>query len=222
MSSHYVPRFSRRTTLQWMAAGSLLAGLPHGKLVAAPDELGSPPTSKGYGTDPDLKDPKVTWSLIMTPHQLEQTAVLADLILPGSAHSPAPSAVGVTDFINEWVSAPYPDQVQDRAVILEGLAWIDDEAKRRGRQGFLESDGRLRAQIVDEVFQKMPAPSSATQTRFMQRLRYLTVGAYYTTPEGLNEIGYIGNVAAASYAPITDVERQILDGALAKLGLLQT
>ncbi len=39
--------------------------------------------------------------------------------------------VGVPDFIDEWVSAPYEAQQKDGKVIRAGLAWIDDEAKKR-------------------------------------------------------------------------------------------
>jgi Gluconate 2-dehydrogenase subunit 3 len=67
----------------------------------------------------------------MEPHQLQHTAVLGDLILPGSTTAPAPSALGIPDFVDEWVSAPYPEQLEDRKTILEGLRWMDAEASRR-------------------------------------------------------------------------------------------
>jgi hypothetical protein len=35
---------------------------------------------------------------------------LADLILPEDEYGPAASALRVPDFIDEWVSAPYPKQ----------------------------------------------------------------------------------------------------------------
>jgi hypothetical protein len=206
--------------LQWIAAGSLVARLPP-QSAATPIRSVSPHTSMGYGTDPDLKDPMVPWPLVMTAHQIQQTAVLADLILPGSAHSQAPSALRIPDFVNEWVSAPYPDQAQDRSVIFAGLEWIDEEAKRRGRPRFLDLDRRVQGQVVDGLAQKVPEPPFASQVQFLKRLRYLVVGAYYTTPEGFKEIGYMGNVPLASYPAVTDEERRILDSGLAKLGLLQ-
>jgi hypothetical protein len=217
----YLPKLSRRRTLQWMAATSIASALPHGAPAADIQRIESAPVSHAYGTDPNLKHPVVTWSLIMTPHQLQQTAVLADLILPGSADALAPSALGVPDFINEWVSAPYPDQLQDRAIILEGLTWVDGEATRRGQQLFVELDARAQGEILDDIAPKAPAPQFVAQARFFQRLRFLVVGAYYTTPEGFKDIGYVGNVPLASYPPVTDEERMILDTALAKLGLLR-
>ena len=51
---------------------------------------------------------------------------LADLILPAEGDYPAPSKLGTPAFINEWISAPYPDQHRDRVLIVNGLAWPSD------------------------------------------------------------------------------------------------
>jgi hypothetical protein len=45
------------------------------------------------------------------------------------------------------------------------------------------------------------------------------VGAYYTTPEGFRDIGYVGNVPLETYPPISDQERALLEKALSALGL---
>jgi hypothetical protein len=202
----YVPTLSRRATLEWMMAVSLASALPRATL--------GEPKAVGYGLDPDLNKPVVPWPLIMQPRQLHQTAVLADIILPGT---PAPSTLGVADFVNEWVSAPYPDQLQDRAVVFEGLRWLDAESVRSGRAAFLECDPQVRQGIVDDIARKGSLP--AERAVFFQRMRFLVVSAYYTTPEGFRDIGYTGNVPLAEYPPLTSEERTILDGALAKLGL---
>jgi hypothetical protein len=217
--SDYVPKLSRRTTLQWMAATSIASALPHRAPAADIQRIESTAVAYGYGTDPNLKAPVIPWPLLMTPHQLQQTAVLADLILPGTAAAPAPSAIGVPDFINEWVSAPYPDQLRDRATLFEGLQWLDAEAVRRANRGFLDLGDALRQSIVNDIGQKAPKPPFIDQQPFFQRLRYLIVGAYYTTPEGFKDLGYIGNVPLANYPPITEEERAILDKALIALGL---
>jgi hypothetical protein len=52
------------------------------------------------------------------------------VIIPADDDSPSASAVGVPDFIDEWISSPYPAQAGDRRIVLDGLQWIDDEAQR--------------------------------------------------------------------------------------------
>src|SRR5688572_17817433 len=102
----YVPKVSRRATLQWLMAAAALSAIPqHARARGATAQ-----SSQGYGTDPDLNQPVVPWERTMTTLQLQLTAVLADLILPATDTAPAPSAVGIPDFIDEWVSAPYPEQ----------------------------------------------------------------------------------------------------------------
>ena len=60
------------------------------------------------------------WPLTLGPAARLTTAALCDLIIPADAVSPSASAVGVVDFIDEWISAPYPQQRADRALILRG------------------------------------------------------------------------------------------------------
>ncbi len=159
----------------------------------------------------------VPWHLTMNQQQLRLAAVLADLILPRSTTSTAPSDLGVPDFLNEWVSAPYPDQVNDRTIIFTGLRRLDDEAERRWGQGFLDIGHAAQLAMIDEMAQAVVGGSS-TQN-FFKRFRFLVVGAYYTTPEGFRDIGYTGNVPLSHYPPVTDEERAILEKALSGLGL---
>src|SRR6185503_1140503 len=120
----------RRTTLRWIAAA-----VASGQLAACGEKFGNddwlaPPalTGPGYGKDPNLLEPAVPWPLTMTRIELEATAGLVDLILPADGGAPSASQVGVPAFINEWVSAPYPDQQKQRGLIIPGLAWLDREA----------------------------------------------------------------------------------------------
>jgi hypothetical protein len=177
------------------------------------------PAPEGYGTDPNLLNPVTPWHRTMTPHQLQLTAALSDLILPGTADAPAPSAIGIPDFVDEWVSAPYRDQRSDRKVILAGLAWLDDESNTRWQCGFLETDNQNRRQLLDVMAPKNGDAALTIENIFFRRLRFVVVGAYYTTPEGFKDIGYIGNVAMVSYPPPTKEEISSLDEALRKLGL---
>jgi hypothetical protein len=119
--------------------------------------------------------------------------------------------------LNEWVSAPYADQLEDRAIIFAGFKWLDEEANRRWQRGFLEIDEKSRKEMIIEIASKKA--DIAGPGKFFQRFRFLVVGAYYTTPEGFKDIGYVGNVPMESYPPVTDEERAILEKRLAALGL---
>jgi len=65
----------------------------------------------GYGSDPDLSKnyrPGEPWPLTLTAEQRRLSGIVSDLIIPADDRSPSASAMGVVDFIDEWVSAPYP------------------------------------------------------------------------------------------------------------------
>ena len=37
--------------------------------------------------------------------------------------------------------------------------------------------------------------------RIFAKIRDLTATAFYTTPEGMQDVGYVGNIAAATWGP---------------------
>jgi hypothetical protein len=159
---------------------------------------------KGYGTDPDLVKQWQAggpWPLTLTASGRQTTQALCDLIIPADEHSPAASAVGVVDFIDEWISAPYPQQRGDREIVVPGLKWIDEESRRRFGQGFAVISDAQRAQIADDICSVSKAASEfAVAAKFFAKFRDLTAGGFYTTPVGMKDIGYTGNVPLEKFA----------------------
>jgi hypothetical protein len=100
----------------------------------------------------------------------------------------------VHDFIDEWISAPYPDQKRDRPIILAGLEWIDADAKSRFGKAFDALDDAQMSAIADDICHEAEAkPGLAMAANFFARFRDLTAGGFYSTPEGMKDIGYVGN-----------------------------
>ena len=185
-SEDYVSKVDRRSALAWIGVvGAAVAG-GAGVVVYGP-QMGGQKVTRGYGTDPKLVKPeKAPWSRIMIPAQLQTAAILADFILPASGAAPSASALGVPDFVDEWVSAPYPDQLKDRPIVLTGLNTLAPKV--------LKTSAADRAAALDAL---RHSTDPATQ-KFWKRFRRLTIGAYYTTPEGFKDVGYIGNVPRGS------------------------
>lgn len=193
----YVRRIDRRTALAWIGAVGAATAVGAGVVVYGPTIGGKTPGTVGYGTDPKLVEPEpAPWSRLLSDGELQAAAALADFILPASGAAPAASALGIPDFIDEWVSAPYPDQEKDRPLIREGLRAL-------GRR-------------------PEAAKLTALQTEggaFFRRFRYLVIGAYYTTEAGFKDIGYIGNVSRPSDPGPSAEVKAALERELAKLGL---
>jgi hypothetical protein len=194
----------RRTTLQWVMAASAW-GLLGPRVSAAGSVTAWQATSpgQGYGTDPNLLKsyrPGDLWPLTLTAPQRRLAGVLADLIIPADEHSPSATSVGVVDFIDEWVSAPYPDNQRDRPIVLAGFAWLDGEARRRFGQAFADADAAGHRAICDDICDAARAAAGrAEAARFFARYRDLTAGGFYTSPVGRKDLRYIGNVPRAHF-----------------------
>jgi hypothetical protein len=214
----------RRVTLQWMFGAMAASGVPVSGVYAAPaaaappdwPHVAPPPISPpGYGTDPTLFEPVVPWPKTLTEAQLKTAAALCDTILPAEGKWPAPSAVGTHQFIDEWVSAPYPAQADDRMRLLNGFAWVEAQAQARYGKDYAALPEAARAEILGDA-----AKAHADGARFLERVKYLTTGAYYTSEQGVEELGYVGNVAIdGDYPGPTPDAFAHLDQALAKLNL---
>ena len=212
----------RRTTLKWMlsAAATLpvlsLAGCDAGPPAAgdaasSADAAGASPwptptevTAKGYGKDADLlKDykPGDVWPLTFDQAQRATATALSALILPADEDGPGAVEVGVVDFIDEWISAPYPQPQRDRSLIMPGLAWIDAEAKRRfDGKGFAALSPEQQSAICDDIrYLPKVRKEHRKPAEFFARYRDLTAGGFCTSPQGREYLRYVGNKPMASF-----------------------
>jgi hypothetical protein len=225
-------RVSRRRAIQWVMAAATASALPtEVPTQALAQTVGQSPTpqehalkqapvsAKGYGTDPKLvlvHKPGDLWPLTFTAAQHKTAGELADVILPRDEYGPAASAVGVVEMIDEWISAPYPQQQGDRPVIIDGLAWLEVEANHRFTRAFTDLTAVQKHAICDDICHGASAKEPFRRgARFFGRFRSLCAGAYYATPAGWKAIGYVGNIPLPSFdGPPPEV--------LARLGVTQT
>jgi hypothetical protein len=192
----------RRTTIQWMLTAATVAPTL-GSFAFAGLADARTPAARGYGTDPKLLDPNkpgVLWPLTFTKRQRVIATALSDLIIPADDASPSASAVGVVDFLDEWISAPYERQQADRKIVLAGFRWLDRQSAKRYSQPFASLDTAKQSAICDDICDAAKAePRFAEAATFFARYRDLTAGGFYTTPQGRKDLQYVGNVALATF-----------------------
>lgn len=198
---------SRRTTLQWMMAAAALplarwsspamaAGggtAPSFAIVDWPAALPAVPPAKGYGRDPDLTKPAVPWPLTLSKAQRATIDLLGNLILPADDRSPGAGTLGVGAFVDEWISAPYPNQQADRAQVIGGLIWLDAQSRAMHAAAFGAITPAQRAVLLDALTVAAPVAKMAAPVAFMDTLRHLFVLGFYSLPEGKADMGYIGD-----------------------------
>lgn len=191
----------RREALKWMVSAlASVALVDHDAFGQTLDPLVA---GKGYGLDPDLLKtykPGDLWPLALNRTQRRTAAALCDVIIPAEGATPSASALHVDDFINEWISAPYPAHDRDRRLIVDGLAWMDEESTRRFATPFHKLSLKQQHAICDDICYEPKATAQFKRAAaFFRRYRDLTAGGFYTTPAGMKDIGYVGNVAMPAF-----------------------
>ena len=153
---------------------------------------------RGIGTDPNLLKKEIPWPLVLTDAEMKTVKVLGDIIIPADENGPEASAVGVPDFINEWVSAPYEQQQEDLVTLRKGLTWIDAESQKRFGKIYADATPEQQTAILDDIV-KEGTDARKQAYNFFKMFRDRVAGGYYSTPVGWKAIGYIGNVPMAEY-----------------------
>ena len=218
-------RLDRRTAIKWMLTASAAVAITDRPMFAASAQQAAAPATKvypptatrGYGHDALLNaeyQPGAFWPLTLTDAQRRTAAVLCGLIIPAEGSVPSAADLKVHDFIDEWISSPYPDQKGDRETVLNGLAWIDREANARYGRNLADLNHEKMAAIADDLCHAPDAkPEHAEGARFFAKFRDLTTSGFFTTPEGMKDIGYVGNLPLAEFK---GPPREVLE----KLGLV--
>jgi len=126
----------------------------------------------------------------LKPHEFKTLRVLGDLIMPADATSPAASEAGAAEFIDFLCS-----RNEDLANIFDGgLTWLDQYMIHKYDSDFLTSKPAEQKALLDLAYGgRTAAPEVAAGQQFFTWARNMVVDAYYTSPVGVKDIGYMGN-----------------------------
>ncbi len=215
---------SRRGALKVIAAGAALGAAgscapedPAQSTDSAHEALSgfnplppSNPMAAGTATDPDLLAPVVPWDMVLTDEEMRLVAALADVIIPADERSPAASTVGVPDYVNEFVSAPGHEEAL--IALRGGLAWLNRAARERFEAAdFPALTLAQQHEICDEIcFEPDASAELKPQARFFDQFRDMVSTGFWTTEEGMRDLGYVGNIPLPSFdGPPPEVLEQL-------------
>lgn len=134
----------------------------------------------------------------LTRHEYATLDRLSGLILPADEHSPGAVEAGAAAFIDFLCAAS--DEML--AIYTGGIAWLDDTMRRRtDGQDFLHAPAGQQTALLDLIaWRKNRSPELNSGIHFFTWARRMVADAYYTSPIGFKELGYMGNQAMSHFS----------------------
>lgn len=126
----------------------------------------------------------------LTDHEAATLAVLADLIIPADERSQGGAAGGVEAFLDLLADA---DEVM-KTEISGGLSWLDSIMMQRRGCHFIEASPASQKEMLDLLaYARNASPELEAGIRFFALVRRFVVDCFFTSQEGIRDLGYIGN-----------------------------
>ena len=143
----------------------------------------------------------------LNAHEYRTLQKLADFIIPPDERSPGAVAAGAPEFIDLLAS----QNPQLLAIYTGGIAWLDYTMQRRSLSDFLSAKPEQQTALLDLIaYRKNESAELGPGIHFFEWARRMVVDAYYTSPIGIKEVGYMGNTAVSKF----EVPQEAVDYAL--------
>jgi hypothetical protein len=131
-----------------------------------------------------------------TAPELQTVRILADLIVPRDEGSGSATDAGVPEFL-DFVMVEWPEH---QTPIRGGLAWLDRESMHRFGKPFREAAGTEQTATLDEIaYPARARPEMKAGVEFFNRFRDLVLSGFYSSKEGVKDLGYLGNTFVAEW-----------------------
>jgi len=131
-----------------------------------------------------------------TAHEFRTLQKLADYIVPADERSPGAVEAGASEFI-DLLASQNPELA---AIYTGGIAWLDRSMERLYGANFITAKADQQSAMLDLIaYRKNEAPPLGPGIRFFDWARRMVVDAFYTSPVGIKDVGYMGNTAVAKF-----------------------
>lgn len=126
----------------------------------------------------------------LTAHEFETLQVLSEIIMPGARKA------GCAEFVDVLSTG----SKQMLAIFTAGIAWLDAEMRRRYEADFLAAKADQRVQLLDLIaYRKNASAERNPGIAFFDWARRMAVDAYFTSKEGIAELGFKGNSSMSEF-----------------------
>jgi hypothetical protein len=179
--------FSRRALLQILAAAPAAAALVWTDVEAVHAQ---------QRTQQAQRKPAPFTPAFFNAHEYATVTLLAETIIPTDERSGGATAAGVPVFIDFMMV----DQPTRQVAMRGGLAWLDQDMRRRFNKTFVAAAEHERAALLDDISGADPVPTGFTHgAAFFRSFRDLTATGFWTSKIGIADLQFLGNVVVARW-----------------------
>jgi gluconate 2-dehydrogenase gamma chain len=162
---------------------------------------GAPGTPASGGAD-SIGVPKSAAAIgapeFFTAHEMATVTLLADLIIPRDERSGSASDAGAPAYIDYALREVESERT--RVAVRGGLAWLDNECRRRFTKQFVDCAPEQRTAVLDDVaWPRRARPEHQPGAAFFSAFRDLVATAFWSSPMGVKDLAYQGNVFVADW-----------------------
>jgi hypothetical protein len=146
-------------------------------------------------------------------HEWATLRRLCELVIPADSRSKGALDGNAPEYI-DLLSSNNPELASR---ITGGLAWLDNESRRRySAADFLSAGAEKQTALLDLIaYRKNETPELGPGIRFFDLARRMIVDAFYTSPAGVEAVGFKGNQAVSHF----EVPTEAIEYALKRSGL---
>lgn len=135
-----------------------------------------------------------------TPHEFETVKVLVDYLFPRDERGGSATEAGVPEFMDTFLDLERGMRVAHRG----GLAWIDNQMRRRVNKDFISATDAERRAMLDEIaYPKRAKPEFSHGVAWFNSFRDFAASGYWTSEIGIEDLGYMGNVPVMEWTGCT-------------------
>jgi gluconate 2-dehydrogenase gamma chain len=193
---------SRRQALRSIAASVTLGGMS----IEAAQHVHQ------HAAEAKKKTAGVYKPKLFNAHEYKTIAKLSEIIIPADEVSGSAVDAGAPEFID--IIATHNGEIA--TIILGGLSWLNRQMERQYKTAFINATPEQQTAMLDIVAYRKNAPAgNAVGVRFFDWMRRLTTDAFYTSPIGVKDIGYVGNKGMSVF----QVPASAIDYAVKRSGL---
>ncbi|MDQ6666337.1 MAG: gluconate 2-dehydrogenase subunit 3 family protein [Acidobacteriota bacterium] len=193
MSNELSREFSRRDLLKTIGSSMVLTTGGAGVLTPALAQH----VHQAVAEDKSLNGGTEYKPKFLNLHEFATLRRLADLIVPADEHSKGALDAGAAEYIDFMCS-----RNSDLGGIFSGgIGWLDEHMQHHHNTTFADAKPAWQTALLDVIaFQKNDSPATGPGIRFFAWARNMVVDAYYTSPVGIKDIGFMGNAVLSSFS----------------------